>query len=216
MKIKLHGNSAKNLQFLFVLLFVFFLLIAVLFVIFARIKPIFIEKASHSAKVQATDIINKATDRVFSDISDLNLVIINQDETGNISSVNADTIEMNRLKTRLSKSIQECAEFSDESTVHIPIGSLTNIAVLQGVGYRIPVKVSTDGFSKIDFGDEFISCGINQVKHKIFMTVSVRVSVISSVFTKTETITTQIPVSETVISGTVPKYYGANMSILGR
>ena len=216
MKIVFGGKTVKNLRFLTVVLLTFFVLVVLLFAILARFKPIFIEKASHSAKVQATDIINKATDNVFSDISSLDLVIINQDGDGRITSVNADTIEMNRLKTKLSKSIQECAKSTEESLIRIPIGSLTDFAVLQGVGYRIPVKVSTDGFAKIDFGDEFISCGINQVKHKIFMTVSVRVSVISSVFTKTETVTAQIPVAETVISGTVPNYYGDNMSILGR
>ena len=216
MKILLGCKTVKKLRFPFFLLFTFSVLVVFLFVILARFKPIFIEKAAHSAKVQATDIINKATDNVFSDISSLDLVIINQDDDGKITSVNADTIEMNRLKTKLSKSIEEYAKTAEDSVVHIPIGSLTDFAVLQGVGYRIPVKVSTDGFAKIDFGDEFFSCGINQVKHKIFMTVSVRVSVISSVFTKTETVTAQVPVAETVISGTVPNYYGANMSILGR
>ncbi len=216
MKIKLYGKTVKKIHFPFIVILTFSVLVVFLFAVLARFKPVFIEKASHSAKVQATDIINKATDSVFSDISSLDLVIINQDGDGKITSVNADTIEMNRLKTKLSKSIQEYAKNTENSVVHIPIGSLTDFAVLQGVGYRIPVKVSTDGFAKIDFGDEFISCGINQVKHKIYMSVSVRVSVISSVFTKTETVTAQIPVAETVISGTVPNYYGDNMSILGR
>ena len=84
------------------------------------------------------------------------------------------------------------------------------------MGYRIPISISTDGFAKIDFDDEFTSCGINQVKHKIYMTISVRISVISAVFTKTETVTSGVPVAETIISGTVPNYYGDNMSILGR
>ena len=216
MKIMFCGKSINKLRFLVVVILALSVFIAILIAVLGRFKPIFIEKASHSAKTQAIDIINKATDDVFFDVSSLDFVIINQDNEGKITSVNADTIEMNRLKTKLSKSIQEQAKATEQSLIYIPIGSLTNIAVLQGVGYRIPVKVSTDGFAKIDFGDEFISCGINQVKHKIFMTVSVRVSVISSVFTKTETVTTQIPVAETVLSGTVPNYYGANMSILGR
>lgn len=216
MKIMFCGKSINKLRFLVVVILALSVFIAILIAVLGRFKPIFIEKASHSAKTQAIDIINKATDDVFFDVSSLDFVIINQDNEGKITSVNSDTIEMNRLKTKLSKSIQEQAKATEQSLIYIPIGSLTNIAVLQGVGYRIPVKVSTDGFAKIDFGDEFVSCGINQVKHKIFMTVSVRVSVISSVFTKTETVTTQIPVAETVLSGTVPNYYGANMSILGR
>ena len=216
MKVKLCGNFSKKLRFVCFFLAFSLVFINVFFAFLVRFKPIFEEKASHTAKTKAIDIINKATEDVFFDISSPELVIIDKNESGSITSVSADTIEINRLKTKLSKSIQKYAENASDSTVYIPIGSLTNFAVLQGVGYRIPVKVSTDGFAKIDFGDEFVSCGINQVKHKIFMTVSVRVSVVSLVFTKTETVTSQVPVAETVIAGTVPNYYGDNMSILGR
>ncbi len=216
MKIRLNSNFSKKLRF--VCFFVAFSLIFtnLFFVVLARFKPVFEEKASHAAKTTAIDIINKATDDVFFDISSPDLVIIDKGEDGKITSVSADTTEINRLKTKLSKSIQEYAESGEESTVYIPIGSLTNFEVLQGFGYRIPVKISTDGFAKIDFDDEFVSCGINQVKHKIYMMVSVQVSVVSSVFARSETVTTEVPVAETVITGTVPTYYGDNMSILGR
>lgn len=216
MKIKLNGNFSKKLRF--VCFFVTFSLIFInlFFAVLTRFKPVFEEKASHVAKTKATDIINKATDDIFFDISSPELVIIDKNEDGSITSVSADTVEINRLKTRLSKSIQKYAENAEDSTIYIPIGSLTNFAVLQGFGYRIPIKIATDGFTKIDFDDEFVSCGINQVKHKIFMVVSVRVSVVSAVFTRTETVTSEVPVAETVITGTVPTYYGNNMSILGR
>ena len=216
MKIKLNGNFSKKLCF--VCFFVAFSLVFtnLFFAVLTRFKPVFEEKASHAAKTKAINIINSATGDVFSGISSPNLVIIDKGEDGSITSVQADTIEINRLKSKLSKRIQEYAENREESTVYIPIGSLTNFEVLQGFGYRIPVKIVTDGLAKIDFDDEFVSSGINQVKHKIFMTVSVRVSVVSAVFSRSETVTAEVPVAETVIAGTVPTYYGDNMSILGR
>ena len=216
MKIMLNHKISKNFRFFCIFIAFFRSLLNLFFFILGRFKPAFEVKASHSAKIKATDIINKATESVFCNISSCELVILNKNELGDVTSVSADTVAINKLKTTLSKRIQEFAEDSENSTVYIPIGSLTNFSVLQGVGYRIPVNVSTDGFTKIDFDDEFISCGINQVKHKIYMVISVRISVISSVFTKTETVTSEVPVSETIISGTVPNYYGDNMSILGR
>lgn len=216
MKIMLNSKISKKIRFLCIYMAFILVFLNIFLFILGIFKPVFEEKASHAAKIRATDIINKATESVFFDISSPELVIINKDEQGCITSVNANTIEINRLKTKLSKSIQDFAEASKNSKVHIPIGSLTNFSVLQGMGYRIPVSISTDGFAKIDFDGEFVSCGINQVKHKIFMTVSVKVSVISAVFTKTETVTCEVPVAETIISGTVPNYYGDNMSILGR
>lgn len=216
MKIRLNGNFSKKLRFVCFFVAFSLIFINIFFAVLTRFKPVFEEKASHAAKTMAIDIINKATDDVFFDISSPDLVIIDKGEDGEITSVSADTIEMNRLKTKLSKSVQEYAENTEESTIYIPIGSLTNFSVLQGFGYRIPINIRSDGFAKIDFDDEFVSCGINQVKHKIFMMVSVRISVVSAVFSKSEIVTTEVPVAETVITGTVPTYYGDNMSILGR
>ena len=216
MKIMLKGKKSKKTRFFVIFLTTFLLIFILIIAVLLQFKPVFEEKASHAAKTQAIKIINNATDSIFSDISVPELAIIDKDDNGNIVSVKADTIEMNRLKSKLSKSIQQFAENAENATVHIPIGSLTDFSVLQGFGYRIPINISTDGLAKIDFEDEFVSCGINQVKHKIFMTVSVRVTVVSSAYSKSETITTEIPVTETVISGTVPNYYGDRMSILGR
>lgn len=216
MKIMLGSNPFNKIKFYLVFILVFSLLTCMSIWILSRFKPVFEEKASHAAKTKALDIINKSTDSTFSDNLVSELAIIEKDESGRITAISANTLEINRIKTALSKKIHQLAENNHNSTVYIPIGSLTNISVLQGFGYRIPIKILTDGIAKIDFENEFKSVGINQVKHKIFMTVSVRVSVISSTFTKTETVTSEIPVYETIISGTVPTYYGDNMSILGR
>lgn len=216
MKIMLHGRFAKRFFMLTAFFATILFLLAGAFLILLRFAPVLEEKASNVAKNEAVNMINKATYSVFYDISTPELSAIDKDENGKIVSITANTVEINRLKTKLAKDIQEYTEDGKISTVYIPIGSLTNFAALQGFGYRIPVKISTDGFANVDFEDEFTSCGINQVLHKLYLTVSVKVSVISFAFSKTETITNKVPVSETVISGTVPNYYGDNMSILGR
>ncbi len=218
MKIVFNKGIGISKKFFCVSIFLitFFILISFSFVVLAQIRPVFEQKASNAAKIKAIDVINKATDDVFEDISSLELVNINTKESGEINSVSANSIAMNKLKTLLSQSLQKCTEKSEDSTIHIPIGSLTPFSVLQGMGYRIPIKIATDGFSKIDFKSEFSNAGLNQVKHKIYMVASVNISVISSAMTKTETITTEIPVAETVIVGTVPNYYGDSLNIVGR
>ncbi len=209
------GFSKKSI-FLFVFLLSLVVIFALTIAVLARFRPVFEEKASNAAKMRATDIINRASDHVFSDISSAELVNITTKENGEISSVVADNIEINKFKTKLSRSIQELTENEKNSTIYIPLGSLTSYPVLQGIGYRIPVKIMTDGFSKIDFKSEFINAGINQVKHKIYAETTVNISVISAAMTKTETVTAEIPIAETVIVGTVPNYYGNGLSVVGR
>ena len=216
MRIMLRGRAFNKIFYLYIfiigVLFFIFLFLSVLI----RFKPVFEEKASHAAKSLAIKFVNNATESVFSDIALSEMTIIDKDNSGNIVSVTTDSVEMNKLKTKLSKNIQIFAENAENTTIHIPIGSLTSIDVLQGFGCRIPINISTDGVAKIDFDDEFVSVGINQVKHKIYLIASVRVTVVSYVYSKTETIETEIPVSETIISGVVPNYYGDKISVLGR
>lgn len=208
--------KTKRLVF-FCCTFIFFtILIALSYIILLQFKPVFEQKAAHAAKMSAINIINEATNDVFWGISSSQLVNITTNETGQITGVCADTAQMNKLKTKLSLSLQKYTENSDNLKISIPLGSLTPYAVLQGVGYRIPVKIVIDGFSKLDFESEFIQAGINQVKHKIYLIASVNVSVISAAMTKSETVTTEIPVAETVIVGTVPNYYGDNLGVIGR
>lgn len=208
--------KTKRLVF-FCCTFIFFtILIALSYIILLQFKPVFEQKAAHAAKMSAINIINEATNDVFWGISSSQLVNITTNETGQITGVSADTAQMNKLKTKLSLSLQKYTENSDNSKISIPLGSLTPYAVLQGVGYRIPVKIVIDGFSKLDFESEFIQAGINQVKHKIYLIASVNVSVISAAMTKSEIVTTEIPVAETVIVGTVPNYYGDNLGVIGR
>lgn len=188
-----------------------------LFIIFlTHFKPVFQEKAVMLAKARATEIINNAVIEVFSGIENYDFVNISKKEDGEISSVTSNTIQMNKLKAEVSRAVSDVAKSCDDVYVHIPLGSLTNYPVLQGMGYRIPVKVSPDGVTKTDFCEEFTQAGINHVKSKVSIIVCVRISIISSVMTISEEVTTQIPVSETIIVGVVPNYFGDKLNVVGR
>jgi len=200
------------LLFIVVLLLALFIFISVL----VRFKPVFQEKAVMLAKVRATEIINTAVIDVFSGIDFDEFVNISKKETGEVMSISADSIKMNKLKAMISQSVSDKAKNDEDYYVHIPLGSLTKYPVLQGMGYRIPIKVSLDGVTKTDFEEEFVASGINQVKNRIFIVISARISIISSLMTVSEVVSTEVPVSETIIVGDVPNYYGDRLGVVGR
>ncbi len=210
------GLMPKRRVNFFIVFFLTFLSITFLgLFILSRFKPIFQDKASHAARVKAIEVINSAVNSVFSD-KDCKLFVDISECDGEITSISANTSEMNKLKSELALEIDKYTKNAGNDTIFIPLGSLTNYPVLQGIGYRIPVKISLDGISKVDFDSEFIQSGINQVKHKVFMVASAEFSVISAAMTATETVSTEIPVAETVIVGKVPEYYGDKLSVVGR
>lgn len=184
--------------------------------ILTHFKPVFQEKAVILARLRATEIINSAVVDVFSGIESCDFVNISKNNNDEISLISANSVEMNRLKATVSKTVSEKAKSEDDYYVHIPLGSLTKYPVLQGMGYRIPIKVSLDGITKTDFKEEFMSAGINQVKSRIYIIVSARISIVSSIMTVSEVVSTEIPVLDTIIVGNVPNYYGDSLSVVGR
>lgn len=210
------GRSAYKIIFFAVFVFITAVFVVTAVLILSRFKSVFAAKASHAAKIRAVNVLNNAIDEALSGINSEEFVNIKTDENGAVTSVSADTAQMNRLRTRVLSAAEKIAENSDDAVVYIPVGSLTNYPVLQGMGYRIPVHIVIDGFTKVDFNDEFESCGINQVRHKIFLDASAEFSVISAAMTTSDTVSLKIPVSETVIAGSVPTYYGSGFSVMGR
>ncbi len=214
MKVNFSKNYNLGGFFVFLITFSIFLIIAFLFL--NSMKTVFEEKAVRVARQKAVSIINEATNKAFSDSIQTELYSINKDESGKITSLTTNSVEINRLKAKISADFEKITEQNRDVVVHIPIGSITNFSVLQGVGYRIPVKVHLNALSKLDFGEKFESVGINQTKHKIFMTAAVDMTVVSAAFVKGALVETEIPLMETVIIGEVPEVYGNNLGIVGR
>ena len=118
---------------------------------------------------------------------------------------------MNAFKAELTKKLQDNINNLPDGYIMIPLGSLSNKEIFSGLGPKIKIKIIPNGIVKTDFSEEFVSCGINQVKHRISLDVSVKISVISATMYKTQEVNTSVPVSETIISGVVPNYYGGYM-----
>ena len=191
-------------------------IVLMFFAVLTSFKTVFQEKAVVLAKVRATQILNSAMLDVFLGMNTEEYVNIITNDSGEITSVKTDAVKMNRLKAEISSAISRSAKAEDSYYVYIPIGSLTKFNVLQGMGYRIPVKVVLDSNTKTDFKEEFISAGINQVKSRIYIVASSKISIISSIMSVSEEVSTEIPVSETIIVGDVPEYFGDKLSVVGR
>lgn len=216
MKIKLKGNSSRMFAFI-TLNFLFFAGLIFLFLFFLfRFKPVFQEKAEYAAKSKANAILNSAVSDVFDGINTDKFVNIIVGADNSVKSITTNTGELNRLKTKVYERLMSYSENSAETTVYIPIGSLTDYPVLQGVGYKIPVKVLFDTALEIDFSDSLKEAGINQVYYEIAVTAVANLDVVSAFMMSETAVTAKIPVTQTLIVGTVPESYGYGYEIARR
>ena len=210
MKIRLQKVHNKN-KALIVLFSVFFAVsasvLSVCFLIF-RFRPVFLEKAEFAAKNKADILINRAVNEAISGLNTEDFVNIIFREDNVISSINTDTIALNGLKAKICDNLAKNLGKSSESIVYIPIGSLTKYPYLQGFGYKIPVKILFDTSFNIDFQETLKDAGINQVYYETYVVASANFDIISALLVSETNVTSKIPISQTLIVGTVPEQYG--------
>ena len=191
-------------------IFVFSIIIITIFALLdLQVRPLIKSIAENQAKISATNIINDEVLRELSDKSSYysELVSIKTDNNGKILAVTTDSQKVNVLKSFVSSNIQRDMPSSNPQKVAVPLGTLTGVELLTGRGPLINMKVSIPGTVSTDIKSEFVQAGINQTKHKIYISVKTQVNALIPGFPITTTVETSILVSEIVIVGDVPNVY---------
>lgn len=178
----------------------------VLGTIFSRLYPNYIAAVDIHLENVANTAVNASLSELTKNGEETSFETVLRDNDGKIISIGANTYRMNLLRAEYTKLLSE--KIHSISYIEIPLGSLLKKEFFSGYGPRLKIKTISNGVIKTDFSEEVVSCGINRVNHKIFLEVSVSFYAVSATMHRGKTITAQIPIIDTVISGDVPNYYG--------
>ncbi len=174
------------------------------------IRPVFLQRLQYYGHMAANEAINNSISKVFSkdeqEYSDL--ILLDKQEDGTISALTTDTIKMNKIRAEVTNALEDELKNKEAEYIKLPLGSILGNELFAGTGPNISIKVCPVGIVSVDFYDEFESCGINQTKHTIYIMAKAEVAVITPSSKTSKEVCAKIPVAETVIVGTVPKYYG--------
>ena len=198
-----NGNSKKYIVIIIIMLIA---IITAKFTINA-ITPIMNKQCINMAKTIATKISNEETSKVISKYKYEDICNTIKDENGNIVMINSNTIIVNQIISDITIKIQEKLNKEDNNTFKMKLGSFTGSKLLAGKGPDINVKMHTTGNIDTKLESEFISSGINQTLHKIYLNVVCEVSILTPFDTIEEKIENQVLLTEAVIIGTIPNTY---------
>lgn len=177
-----------------------------IYIILLRLEPTFLSLAHQAANNMINSCVNEVVAKEFENYS------INSFYIENGNTFISDVTSINTVKANIISKLQK--ELGDSDIVKIPIGSASGLYLLNGLGFKIPVRITPSNIITADFENTFESAGINFVRHTIYIRVSVDVNYRGFIMNETETIVTRIPVIENITSGEVPQYYGAGMGII--
>lgn len=187
---------------------ILFLSVVVSFITITHyIEPTLIELCRVKAESIGVSNANKVVEQVMRDVGYLDLIILDRDESGKIMALRANVIEMNRIASEISLAIQKQNNEIEATYVSIPIGNFTGNSLLAGIGPKIKVKIIPTGTVHIEFKTEFLSSGINQTRHRIFLEIKSKMGIVAPFVSKRVEVTNEVNIAETVLIGEVPETY---------
>lgn len=162
------------------------------------------------AQVRAIGInsINNAASTVITEDLDYDdLFSLVADDSNQITMIQARSPRINRLAREIARLTQYNLESNGTEEVSIAIGTLTGMTLLIGLGPPVNITITPIGVAYCDFVSEFISAGINQTIHKIYIDVYVKIDVALPIDDLSVTVKSEILICENLIVGKVPDTY---------
>ena len=175
----------------------------------SRINPLIYDMSISTLNSMVLRECNSAVNEFVASDSVIYDELINktEDENGNLKSLSVDYKNLNIFKSRLAVDIQNRIDQINSVEVYIPVMSMLTDRFYSAVGFPVKIKVMTDENVGVQFYDEFISGGVNQTVHKIYVRIITEIGVNIPIRGNGDDVVTDIPIAETVIVGDVPETY---------
>ena len=185
------------------------LLLLVLTILFLLVEQnlsqTLLDMAYATAHSIALETVNRAAQQVAGEgIAYGELMDVTTDAQGRVTMLRANTMRMNQMATETAILAQEQLNSIENQMVDVPLGAALGIRFLGGFGPRISVQIVPIGAVSTYFETEFETAGINQTRHKIFLTLETSVSLIVPADSRMVQVTSTVPIAESIIVGQVP------------
>ena len=194
--------TKRKVLVLTIFLAIFFL--TYIFII-RNVNPILRLMSEERVRELTTIAINEAADQVLFEtgFDKENLVELVRNTNGEVEMLRVNTLLINTVGRRMATLSQEFISELGEQGIGVPIGTLSGITFLAGMGPNINIKAIPIGAADIQFYSHFTSAGINQTRHKVFLIIETEVSVIIP-GVRTITTQTELVLADSIIVGRVP------------
>lgn len=233
LKNKFTKKGPLPFRYVLLLAFVFFIFSTAIgfWIIDKELEPVLMSYAKSESKNLATLVINDAVEQQLKEKSEDTLfsTIPNTDQVDNIQ---LDTEEILRKQTEIERRILENLKKAEEgklTVLHeqkdievksggsvdgilfsVPLGRVTDNALLGNLGPDVPIEFSAIGDVQSDLKTKVVEFGINGGVIEVSMEVRINVEVIVPFSADKTVVKRNIPIGMGVFRGDVPQFYNGN------
>lgn len=169
--------------------------------------------AEHEARQKAIDAVNRIVlGSVGNSVRYEDLVTYEKDQQGRIAAYHINTKYINQIASEAATAVREEFTKLSQERFDMPLGALTGSRVLGALGPRVAVSLMPIGTVTIDLKQEFKAEGINQTRHRLWLSAAARVRVLLPMVSQEVEVASDMPITETVIIGPVPNsFFGGSV-----
>ena len=172
-----------------------------------NLRPVAVTMAEYRSRVAAEAAMNQGIENVVAAFAETPLVAISRSQEGEIQAVEVNMQAVNRLKLQVTGQILQNLQQAGQRELKIPLGSLLGSGLLSGKGPSLTYRFLPEGSVSTRILSRFESCGINQTRHQILLSVEVQAGAILSQYRVDVEVPTEYVLAETVLVGSVPDSY---------
>lgn len=204
------SKKDKNTK-IFSVIFIIIVAIFTFYTIRKAINPIIDELCIDQAKNIATKISNEEATVVMDKYCYDDLITIIRDNDGNIKILKTNTKNINQIMSDIPVSMLDKFKQSENANISLHLGSILGTKIFSATGPKINIRIANVGNVDTKLKSEFISQGINQTLHRIYLELNCEVTILTPYDTIKQKIDNQVLIAESVIVGDVPySYYNMN------
>ncbi len=197
----------KTKKALWIVLVIFAVLISIIVLYFHVINPVVIDQTRLTIESFATKAINKSVNEISIN-QDLYSQLINltHKDDGSLAFIQIKSYEANKICNDIVVSTE--AKINDRSSnVTINAGVFSGVPILSGIGQNINLHFNQVGTVNCKFVSKFVSAGINQNIHRLYVEVNTKIGVAFPFHTEIVEVGQQVLLCENIIIGNIPNTY---------
>lgn len=211
---KTYKRKGSKLKKWFIALFILAaIVVAVCVFIKSNVNPMIVMLSNERIRALTTDAVSSSVIDVMAKNSDVEYVKITRDDKEKITSVDMDAEAVSALAQKITIDAQKRINEIGSNGIKIPLGSLSGVTLFTGLGPDINIRVYLVGSTQTKIISTFVSAGINQTVHKLYIDIAGSVAVAVPGLPSTIKTSTQVLMSEMVIVGEVPPTYLQSTSV---
>lgn len=205
------GKKRLSLRSKAIMILCFFLCFIFLSLIYLAnvVNPVIYQAAEAQVKSSAQKALSSAVYSIVSSSPDSYSDIINYtyNDNGAISLIKVNSYYVNILSRKITALAQGSIDNMTSSGINVHLGAFSGITIFVNLGPKVTMNLNSIGTVITIFRSEFLSSGINQTNHRIYVNIKSSVCIVLPIYSPVIETETEILIGETIIIGEIPETY---------